>query len=89
MFPAIGPADAQLPATSHTMRLPVLAFAVRRLLTRRGHMSESMKELFERFYSSIVHETPLPIPYREIIRTARIMDAIFAQVNAQADCVAK
>jgi predicted dehydrogenase len=39
-----------------------------------------MKELIERFYNSIREETPLPISYREIILTARIMDEIFAQV---------
>ena len=39
-----------------------------------------MKELIERFYNSIRGAGPLPIPYREIILTARIMDEIFAQV---------
>jgi hypothetical protein len=39
-----------------------------------------MKELIERFYNSIRLGDPLPIPYREILLTARIMDEIFAQV---------
>ena len=39
-----------------------------------------MKELIERFYNSIRLGDPLPIPYREIILTAQIMDEIFAQV---------
>ena len=39
-----------------------------------------MKELIERFYNSIGSGSPPPIPYREIILTARIMDEIFAQV---------
>jgi hypothetical protein len=39
-----------------------------------------MKELIERFYNSIRKGSPLPIPYREIILTARIMDEIFAQI---------
>ena len=39
-----------------------------------------MKELIERFYNSIEKGNPLPIPYREIILTARIMDEIFAQI---------
>ena len=39
-----------------------------------------MKELIERFYNSIRKGNPLPIPYREIILTARIMDEIFAQI---------
>ena len=39
-----------------------------------------MKELIERFYNSIRVRGEPPIPYREIILTARIMDEIFAQV---------
>lgn len=38
-----------------------------------------MKELIERFYNSVRSGGPPPIPYREIILTARIMDAVFAQ----------
>jgi len=39
-----------------------------------------MKELIERFYNSIRLGGAPPIPYREIILTARIMDEIFAQI---------
>ena len=39
-----------------------------------------MKELIERFYNSVRLEKPVPIPYREIILTAQIMDEIFAQI---------
>ena len=39
-----------------------------------------MKELIERFYDSIRLNAPPPIPYREILLTARIMDEIFGQV---------
>ena len=39
-----------------------------------------MKELIERFYNSIRRGDEPPIPYREIILTARIMDEIFAQI---------
>ena len=39
-----------------------------------------MKELIERFYKSIAKQESPPIPYREIILTARIMDEIFAQI---------
>ena len=42
-----------------------------------------MKYLIEGFYRSIVEDGPLPIPYREILLTARIMDAIFEQLNAR------
>ena len=39
-----------------------------------------MKELIERFYNSIRSGGPPPIPYREIVLTARIMDEIFVQI---------
>jgi hypothetical protein len=41
-----------------------------------------MKELIDRFYTSIRQEGPPPLPYREILLTARIMDRIFAQIYA-------
>jgi predicted dehydrogenase len=49
-------------------------------LARDFHMKSGMKYLIESFYRSIVDGTPPPIPYREILLTARIMDAIFAQL---------
>jgi hypothetical protein len=49
-------------------------------LRRRLYQDFGMKELIERFYDSIRLGIPLPIPYREIILTARIMDEIFAQI---------
>jgi predicted dehydrogenase len=49
-------------------------------LRRRLYQDFGMKELIERFYNSIRKGGPLPIPYREIILTARIMDKIFAQI---------
>lgn len=47
------------------------------------HMKSGMKYLIESFYRSIVERTPAPIPYREIVLTAHIMDAIFAQIDTQ------
>src|SRR5438067_7600162 len=47
---------------------------------QRLHHDFGMKELIERFYLSIREQAQVPIPYREIILTARIMDEIFAQV---------
>lgn len=52
-------------------------------LARDFHMKSGMKYLIESFYKSIVEDTPVPIPYREILLTARIMDAIFAQLDSQ------
>ena len=40
-----------------------------------------MKFLIESFYQSIIHGSPLPIPYREILVTARIMDSIFRELD--------
>ncbi len=47
---------------------------------QRLHQDFGMKELIERFYNSVRSGSPPPIPYREIILTARIMDEIFAQI---------
>ncbi len=46
-------------------------------------MKSGMKYLIESFYRSIVEDSPVPIPYREIMLTAKIMDSIFAQLEAQ------
>ena len=50
-------------------------------LKRDFHMKSGMKFLIQSFYRSIREDGPPPIPYREIILTARIMDAIFAQLD--------
>jgi predicted dehydrogenase len=49
-------------------------------IRRRLYQDFGMKELIERFYKSIAEQELPPIPYREIILTARIMDEIFAQI---------
>ena len=43
-------------------------------------MKSGMKYLIQAFYESITANTSVPIPYREILMTARIMDSIFAQI---------
>jgi predicted dehydrogenase len=73
--------------------LPPLIFAkqylgnaktnIRTFLKNDFHMKSGMKCLIESFYGSVVEDTPPPIPYREILLTARIMDAIFAQLDTQ------
>ncbi len=45
------------------------------------HMNGGMNYLINAFYESIEHDSPPPIPYREIILTTRIMDIIFTQIN--------
>jgi predicted dehydrogenase len=54
---------------------------VKRFLRRDFHMKSGMKYLMESFYKSIVDREPLPIPYREIILTAHIMENIFGQLR--------
>jgi predicted dehydrogenase len=51
-------------------------------LARDFHMDAGMKCLIEAFYRSISQDASVPIPYREILLTARIMDAIFDQLSA-------
>jgi predicted dehydrogenase len=53
---------------------------VRHFIRRRLYQDFGLRELVERFYNSIHRGDPLPIPYREIILTAQIMDEIFAQI---------
>jgi predicted dehydrogenase len=45
------------------------------------HMKAGMKYLMEAFYNAIRKSGPLPISYREILLTSRIMDDIFDQVR--------
>lgn len=61
-----------------------LAHNVRLFIARDFHMKSGMKFLIESFYRSILEDAPLPIPYREILLTVRIMDQIFEQVNPAA-----
>jgi predicted dehydrogenase len=51
-------------------------------LARDFHMKSGMRYLISAFYRSVAQDTPVPIPYREILLTARIMDAIFDQLAA-------
>jgi predicted dehydrogenase len=60
---------------------------VKTFLARDFQMKSGMKYLIESFYRSIVHDTSVPIPYREIMRTARIMDAIFHQIKTKQPAV--
>jgi predicted dehydrogenase len=45
------------------------------------HMKSGLKYLIERFYGAINGNWALPISYREIVLTAKIMDEIFAKVD--------
>jgi predicted dehydrogenase len=54
---------------------------LRTFLARDFQMKSGMKYLIESFYRSILEGVPEPIPYREIILTTQIMDAIFRQLD--------
>jgi len=56
---------------------------VRAFLRNDFHSKSGMKYLIEAFYRAIEQDTSEPIPYREIIVTARIMDRIFSQLRSQ------
>jgi predicted dehydrogenase len=56
---------------------------LRTFLANDFHAKSGMKYLIETFYRSIVEDTAVPIPYRELLLTVRIMDAIFAQLKQQ------
>lgn len=55
---------------------------MRLFLARDFHMKSGMKYLIASFYRSVADGTPVPIPYREIVLTATIMDSIFQQLTA-------
>jgi predicted dehydrogenase len=59
---------------------------LRSFLRSDFHMKSGMKYLIESFYRSIQEGAPDPIPYSQILLTTRIMDTIFAQLNAQRQC---
>ena len=70
------------PAQLAKQHLGNLFSNVRLFLGRDFHVDSGMKYLIESFYRSIREGTPVPIPYREILLTTRIMEAIFDQLRA-------
>lgn len=71
------------PVTYAKEHLANLASNVRAFLANDFHMKSGMKFLIESFYRSITDGAPDPIPHREILLTAKIMDMIFAQLHSQ------
>jgi len=53
-------------------------------MTNNFHMESGTKYLIQSFYHSIRQNTPVPIPYREILLTSRIMETIFEQLRTDA-----
>jgi predicted dehydrogenase len=58
---------------------------LRTFLANDFHPKAGMKFLIESFYGSIREDRPLPIPYREILLSARIMDDIFRQIDLRVE----
>jgi predicted dehydrogenase len=53
---------------------------VREFTGSRFQFFAGMNRLLSQFYESVLHDTPLPISYAEILRVSQIMDEISAQV---------
>lgn len=51
------------------------------IFRRRIYQDSGMKELIERFHLAVGAGGPPPIPYREVLLTAHIMDAIFERMR--------
>lgn len=71
------------PAIMADQYLKGLFTNLRLFAARDFHMKAGMKYLIEAFYRAIVDGAPDPIPSHEILRTARIMDAIFVQLDSR------
>jgi predicted dehydrogenase len=68
------------PAQFAKQYLDNLITNVRMFLSNDFHMDSGMKYLMESFYNSIREGAPVPIPYREILLTTRIMGEIFEKL---------
>jgi predicted dehydrogenase len=71
------------PLTFSRQYLGNLFTNVHKFLRNDFHPKAGMKFLIESFYRSIRDGSPVPISYNEILRTSRIMDAIFHQLAQQ------
>jgi len=54
---------------------------IRRFLKREFHAESGMYTLLSSFYKCLTDNSPLPIPYKDILLTSRIMDEIFRQLK--------
>ena len=68
------------PALFAKQHLGNLLFNLGRFLHRDFHLDSGMTYLIKSFYESIRKGTPPPIPYRQILLTATIMESIFSQL---------
>ena len=72
------------PIVFATQYLANTAHNARLFLANDFHMDSGKKHLIAGLYRSIVEGSPAPIPSREIVMTARIMDSIFEQLGDSA-----
>lgn len=56
---------------------------IKKFIKKDFYYESGRKFLIESFYRTISHNEPLPISYREILLTVKIMDEIFKQLNLQ------
>lgn len=54
---------------------------IRRFLRNEFHAESGMYNLITGFYRSFTDQTPLPIPYRDILLTSRVIDEILLQIG--------
>ena len=73
------------PANFARQYLGNLGGNLRKFLKADFHAKAGMKFLIESFYESIEKGKKLPISYREILLTSKIMDSIFQQLREQND----
>jgi len=58
-----------------------------RFLRRQFHAESGLHFLIGEFYKSFTENAPLPIPYRDILMTSRIMDEVFNQLRSSSPSV--
>ncbi len=68
------------PFKSNWQSLRQATHNVREFAGSRFQFFAGMNRLLSQFYQSVLHDTPVPIPYAEILRVSQIMDEISAQV---------
>lgn len=71
------------PMNAAKQNLSNVATNLRIFLENDFQMKAGMKCLIESFYRSILEDSPVPIPYREILLTVKIMESIFKQLEKQ------
>ena len=55
---------------------------MKRFVKRDWYFEQGRKNLIEKFYRSVTHNEPVPIPYSEIVVTSKIMDEIFRHLSS-------